>query len=110
MTHTVESFLKLYEDDFNDGLTSILGTNIVENFFSIIRGKIRYCCLWEYAYVYSGAVAELKKRFCENPLFCYNVGACGRNKSKKYNDQIGVVFSVEACIMTFKGNKKHMDI
>ena len=55
-------------------LTSALGTNIVENFFSQIRRKQRYFSLWEYSCIYNRAIHEIMKHNCYNLPFSYPVG------------------------------------
>eukprot|EP00733_Pompholyxophrys_punicea_P000588 Pompholyxophrys_punicea_v1_NODE_179_length_2990_cov_78.650085.p1 type:complete len:456 gc:universal NODE_179_length_2990_cov_78.650085:2815-1448(-) len=39
-------------------LTSCLGTNVCENFFSLVRRKVRYPSLWDYACYYARAKME----------------------------------------------------
>ena len=56
-------------DEENIVCTSILGTNIVENYFSIVRAKILYPNLWEYACVSYHAFLELVKRFCKDQSY-----------------------------------------
>ena len=85
--------------------TSIFGTNIVENFFSIIRAKIRchrsireleftsirYPNLFEYGCVYSRAWIELVKRFSLDCSYSFPAHQVGSDRERKYNDQNGWV-------------------
>lgn len=85
--------------------TSIFGTNIVENFFSIIRAKIRchrsireleftsirYPNLFEYGCVYSRAWIELVKRFSLDCSYSFPAHQVGSDRERKYNDQNGRV-------------------
>jgi hypothetical protein len=57
-------FCVLYEQIVKQKPTNIshLTTLMVENFFSMVRAKIRYPNLWQYACVYHSAYNELVKR------------------------------------------------
>ena len=73
--------------------TSALGTNIVENFFSQIRRKQRYFSVWEYSCIYNRAIHELMKRNCYDLPYSYPTRK--NNAKKKYNSQIGLVWSIK---------------
>jgi hypothetical protein len=84
-----------YETKFQKelSLTSIFGTNIVENFFGIIRSKWRYLNYWEYCIVENRAWMELVKKFAVDrpfPLKDKNI-----HKTQCYNNQIGISFAME---------------
>jgi DNA polymerase III epsilon subunit-like protein len=95
---TLESFLFFFRpkpdpgDEENIVFTSILGTNIVENFFSLVRAKILFPNLWEYACVSHGAYLELVKRFSSDRLHSLPNRPLSRRWSLKYNDQSGIMF------------------
>lgn len=95
---TLDSFLFFFrprmepQENENIVFTSILGTNIVENFFSLIRAKILFPNLWEYACVAHGAYLELVKKFSSDRLHSLPNRPLSRKQSLKYNDQSGIVF------------------
>jgi len=90
---------KLYPgNEENIVCTSILGTNIVENYFSIIRAKILYPNLWEYACVAYHAFLELVKRFSDDRAYSLPNRPLSRKQSMKYNDQSGIKFSKDDVI------------
>jgi DNA polymerase III epsilon subunit-like protein len=82
-------------DEENIVFTSILGTNIVENFFSIIRAKILYPNFWEYACVAQHAYLELVKKFMVDRPHSLQNRSLSRKLSMKYNDQSGIQFDKE---------------
>ena len=95
---TVASFELFFQpklelgDEENIVCTSILGTNIVENYFSIVRAKILYPNLWEYACVSYHAFVELVKRFSKDQIYSLPSWPLSRKESMKYNDQSGIYF------------------
>ena len=95
---TVASFELFFQpklelgDEENIVCTSILGTNIVENYFSIVRAKILYPNLWEYACVSYHAFVELVKRFSKDQIYSLPSWPLSRKESMKYNDQLGIYF------------------
>ena len=96
--HTLQSTITfLGDEDLRAGLTStsILGTNIVENFFSLIRAKLRFPCLWEYACLLNRSWLELMKRFNIDRKYSLPGTQLSRPRSLKYNDQTGVSFCDE---------------
>ena len=77
---------------------SIFGTNIVENFFSIIRQKVRYPNDWEYRTTYFRAKYELMKRFSNNYRYRYP----NKVLSKNYNNQTGLNFDINTIDLQLK--------
>jgi hypothetical protein len=93
LTTTINNFLNFgsYYQTVHSSplrLTSILGTNVVENYFSIIRRKIKYPNFWEYCLVAKRAWIELVKKFSKDCPFKLRDTKCG----KKYNNQHGLTF------------------
>jgi DNA polymerase III epsilon subunit-like protein len=90
---SLEALAKLYEEIYKTPLqlTSILGTNIVENFFSTIRHKESVPNFYQYTYTYYRAWTELIKKFafdCPFPLPKVQL-------SKSYNNQQGLCFAMK---------------
>jgi DNA polymerase III epsilon subunit-like protein len=82
---------------------SVLGTIVVENFFSTVRSKCRYPNLWEYAVFARRAYFELIKNNAEDYLF---IGPKkGQNQWKKYGNQIGMHFSIDQIKLLSKKEK-----
>ena len=71
---------------------SVLGTLIVENFFSRVRGKVRFPSLFEFAIYYNHAYEELVKRFATDYICPFPK----RRKGKTYGDQEGITFLLAA--------------
>eukprot|EP00734_Pompholyxophrys_sp_LG126_P000362 Pompholyxophrys_sp_v1_NODE_133_length_1678_cov_1.174877.p2 type:complete len:252 gc:universal NODE_133_length_1678_cov_1.174877:781-26(-) len=84
--------------------TSIFGTNIVENFFSIIRRKVRYPNLMDYSWIFHRALMELIKHHSADFCFKYSDGT--RKMGKKYNVQVGLSFSTADIKLWTKAEKK----
>jgi hypothetical protein len=102
---TLDGFSQLFSDktsSINLSFTSILGTNIVENYFSIIRGKVMYPNLWEYACVSNRAFVELVKRFQVDREWSIPSRPLSKTAKLKYNDQSGIVFTREDHIFLFQ--------
>jgi hypothetical protein len=98
ITTSLRGFSKLIENkesSVNLKFSSILGTNIVENYFSIIRGKIMYPNLWEYACVCNRAFMELVKRFQVDRQCSVPSRPLSKSAKLKYNDQSGISFTKE---------------
>ena len=81
--------------------TSILGTNIVENFFSIMCAKTLHPNLSKLAVIYIHAVIKIMKWFSTDQL--HNNSACPLSKpcNMKYNDQTGISFEL-SCLDAYK--------
>jgi len=87
---------------------SVLGTIVVENFFSTVRAKCRYPNLWEYAVFSRRAQFELIKNNAEDYLFMGPKK--GQDQWKKYGNQKGINFSVtEIHLMSKKEKKKRAE-
>ena len=85
-------------------LISILGTNIVENFFSTIRSKCRYPSLWDYSIVYNRAWIELVK---QNAIDCPYSFREKKSSHQYYGNQQGLKFIMKDIIWDKnKGKKK----
>lgn len=89
----LEQFTKIYEEIYGMSITciSILGTNVVENFFNIICWKVQYPNFWQYAYTYHRAWIELIKKFALDRPYSISHGPL----SKNYNNQHGLAFWME---------------
>eukprot|EP00733_Pompholyxophrys_punicea_P000511 Pompholyxophrys_punicea_v1_NODE_145_length_3208_cov_8.838884.p1 type:complete len:643 gc:universal NODE_145_length_3208_cov_8.838884:1974-46(-) len=80
---SLDSFAKLHDFLSQTGIMpSALGTNVNENFFSLVRSKIRFPSLWEYQCYYSRAVLEHIKRNSTDSVYHYKKKRIG----KKYNN------------------------
>jgi hypothetical protein len=53
-------------------LTSSLGSNVCENFFSLVRQKVRYPSLWDYACYYARAKMEFVKRNLVDSVYSFS--------------------------------------
>jgi len=104
---TVESLQKVFALCEKEGITfrpSVLGTIVVENFFSTVRAKCRYPNIWEYAVFARRAYFELIKENASDYLF---IGPKkGVDQFKKYGNQIGIQFSMEQVNLMTKKEKK----
>lgn len=67
-----------------------LDTLIVENFFSMIRSKVRYPNLWQYSCIHSAAWRELVKKFASDCSYSQRSGKIGQ----KYPNQKGLKFTM----------------
>ncbi|EFA77506.1 hypothetical protein PPL_12108 [Heterostelium album PN500] len=70
-------------------MTSILGTNVVENYFSIIRSFVLYPNVKEFCQVAEKAFIELMKKFSTDSIYKYK----DTKVSKCYNNQHGLQFN-----------------
>ena len=97
LSTTVSSIQHVYDLSRKEGeefefRVSVLGTIVVENFFSTVRAKCRYPNLWEYAVFSRRALFELIKANSSDYLF---VGPKkGVDQWKKYGNQKGINFSM----------------
>jgi hypothetical protein len=87
-------------------ITSIFGTNVVENFFGVIRSKWRYLSYWEYCIIENRAWMELVKRFASDRPF--PLKESGIHKKKCYNNQIGLAFKMEDISLACKASIVHV--
>eukprot|EP00734_Pompholyxophrys_sp_LG126_P000332 Pompholyxophrys_sp_v1_NODE_119_length_1822_cov_1.962649.p1 type:complete len:461 gc:universal NODE_119_length_1822_cov_1.962649:214-1596(+) len=81
---TLDSFISISDNlKKEEILTSSLSTCVVENFFSLIRQKVRYPSLWDYHCIYARAKMENIKRSAPDSSYHYR-----KNKmiGKKYNN------------------------
>lgn len=78
-----------YNSDFS--MTTHLGTNIVENYFSIIRGKVHFPNLEEFATCATSAWMEFVKRNCVDYDYPFPEGPT----SKCYANTHGIRFSLK---------------
>ena len=84
----------------------MLGTIVVENFFSTVRSKCRYPNLWEYAVFSRRALFELIKNNADDYLF---IGPKkGQDQWKKYGNQRGINFSMDQINLLSTGEKKKL--
>ena len=108
---TVSSIHHVYNLSMKEGerfefRVSVLGTIVVENFFSTVRAKCRYPNLWEYAVFSRRALFELIKSNADDYLF---IGPKkGQDQWKKYGNQRGIQFSIEQISLLSKREKKKM--
>jgi len=104
---TVESLKTVFELCEKEGINfrpSVLGTIVVENFFSTVRAKCRYPNLWEYAVFARRAYFELIKENASDYLF---IGPKkGVDRFKKYGNQIGIQFTMDQIKLMTKSQKK----
>ena len=85
---------------------SVLGTIVVENFFSTVRAKCRYPNLWEYAVFSRRALLELIKN--NSGDYLYIGPQKGKDQWKNYGNQRGIHFSLDQITLLSKGEKKEM--
>jgi hypothetical protein len=97
-------YLDIFQKDLS--LTSIFGTNVVENFFGIIRSKWRYLNYWEYCIVENRAWMELVKRFASDRPFPLKDN--GIHRTQCYNNQVGISFKMEDIMLTCKTSAVYM--
>lgn len=114
ITKDVENMLQItltnLETRFNTNPSpsiSYLGTNIVENFFSVIRSKILYPNFYEFSIVYYKAWVELVKIFTKNPPIPYSER---KLSGKKYNNQNGIEFDQDYMYSLMKTENKKASI
>ena len=111
LSTTVKSIKHVYDLSMKEGegfgfRVSVLGTIVVENFFSTVRAKCRYPNLWEYAVFSRRALFELIKNNADDYLF---IGPKkGQDQWKKYGNQRGINFSMDQIHLMSKGEKKKM--
>jgi len=105
---SLQSIGSAYEKVFGVPLPHIsyFGTNIVENYFSIIRSKIRYPNFFEYAYTSNRAWIELVKVFAKDRP--YPMKSHHLSKQLYYNNQKGIVFSMKDVPFIAPSQKKKM--
>eukprot|EP00733_Pompholyxophrys_punicea_P000230 Pompholyxophrys_punicea_v1_NODE_46_length_4478_cov_10.250283.p1 type:complete len:811 gc:universal NODE_46_length_4478_cov_10.250283:1622-4054(+) len=100
-----QSFKKIHEIVGNGRvLTSQLGTNTNENFFSLVRQKIRYPSLWDYGCYYSRARMEFIKRNADDSRYHYRKA----NISKKYNNQKNLHYVLSDINLLSKADRSRM--
>jgi len=75
-------------------VTSIFGTNVVENFFGKVRQKLQYLNYWEFAIVENRAWMELVKYFASDRPF--PLKQIDLHATKCYNNQKGLKFTMAA--------------
>jgi len=63
--------------------SSHLGSDVVENFFSLVRGKSHYVSLWEYASIYNRALADRAAHKKSSELSAMQVIENEKNLQKK---------------------------
>eukprot|EP00733_Pompholyxophrys_punicea_P000753 Pompholyxophrys_punicea_v1_NODE_265_length_2478_cov_92.556748.p1 type:complete len:635 gc:universal NODE_265_length_2478_cov_92.556748:567-2471(+) len=85
-------------------LTSALGTNVVENFFSLVRRKVRYPSLWDYACFYARAKLEHVKKFSDDSLYHYRKYRIG----KKYNNSNAVHYTMTSIKLLSSRDREEM--
>jgi DNA polymerase III epsilon subunit-like protein len=85
---------------------SVLGTIVVENYFSTVRSKCRYPNLWEYAVFSRRAYFELIKNNADDYLF--SGPKKGEDSWKKYGNQRGIDFSISQITLMSKKEKKEL--
>ena len=110
LSTTVKSINRVYDlSQTEEGFefrVSVLGTIVVENFFSTVRAKCRYPNLWEYGVFSRRAIFELIKQNADDYLF---IGPRkGQDQWKKYGNQRGIDFSIDQIKLMSKGEKKKM--
>lgn len=108
LSTTVSSLKKIWEISEKDHFPfrpSVLGTIVVENFFSTVRAKCRYPNLWEFAVFSRRAHFELIKDNASDYSF---MGPRKDQKWKKYNNQQGIHFSVADIKLMTKKEKKQV--
>ena len=111
LSTTVSSIRHVYDLSRKEGeefefRVSVLGTIVVENFFSTVRAKCRYPNLWEYAVFSRRALFELIKTNADDYLF---VGPKkGVDNWKKYGNQKGIHFSMSEITLLSKKEKKKL--
>ena len=111
LSTTVSSIRNVYNLSRKEGeefqfMVSVLGTIVVENFFSTVRAKCRYPNLWEYAVFSRRALFELIKSNADDYLF---IGAKkGVDQWKKYGNQKGIHFSMSEIKLLSKKEKKNL--
>ena len=111
LSTTVQSIKHVYNLSRKEGeefefRVSVLGTIVVENFFSTVRAKCRYPNLWEFAVFNRRAQFELIKSNADDYLF---IGPKkGQDQWKKYGNQKGIQFSVSEITLLSKKEKKKL--
>ena len=109
LSTTVESLKAVHQisvDNQFEFRVSVLGTIVVENYFSTVRSKCRYPNLWEYAVYSRRALLELTKSNAGDYLF---IGPKkGEDQWKKYGNQRGIDFSVDSIKLWSKKEKQDL--
>ena len=73
---------------------SILGTNTVENFFSIMHTNTLHPILYEFAVIYRYTVIVLMKQFSTDQLHNNSAWMLSKPCNVKYKDQTGISFEL----------------
>eukprot|EP00733_Pompholyxophrys_punicea_P000690 Pompholyxophrys_punicea_v1_NODE_233_length_2631_cov_11.916149.p1 type:complete len:493 gc:universal NODE_233_length_2631_cov_11.916149:347-1825(+) len=86
---------------FENVMTSCLGTNVCENFFSLVRRKVRYPSLWDYGCYYARAKMEHVKLNADDNLN----RSPKRHVSKKYNNQKNLHYTMKSIKLLSKADR-----